>query len=62
MDHTRGAGSMESGRTVTDTARRWRYRDGGEGGQTGRVEGEGGVTKLDKWKESRLAVGQSFRS
>lgn len=25
-------------------------------------KGRGGVTKLDKWKESRLAVGQSVRS
>lgn len=42
----------------TSTAR-WR-RDGGKGGETGRVGRE--VTGLTKWKELRLAVGHSSQN
>lgn len=39
----------------TNTVKWRRDRDGGKGGQTGRVGTE--VTDLNKWKELRLAVG-----
>lgn len=52
-DHTRRAVWWSLNQTNTA---RWRHdRDGGKGGQTGRVGTE--VTDLNKWKELRLAVG-----